>query len=547
MVKVAMFIIGLLKQPIKWWGADYSQVENIIRTKLTMDFRRSPSMFHGSSGTSKTMAYQLFLFLFFGLFIAMGIMTVNNILLNLTICFSIIMVMLGSSVITEFSSVLFDYRDNQILLVRPISNRSLLLARLFHIQVYVGTIAVALSAIPSIVILVKHGILVFIAFWIAVGLNSWITLLITSFFYIALSKVVSGVRFKDLVSYFQIFLAVIVFGGYQLLPRIMEMDAISKSTMDIHWWTYLIPPAWLAGFVDIFKNGVFDFKILMLAFIAIIVSVGGSIFLVRFFSSGFGDVLSEGTAETGGKEKEIVKSNVRLSPIRILCVSEVERMGWKLAMSITKRDRKFKQTVYPSFGIIIVMAVIMIKPDFSSFAATMQKLSDSNNFFYFVFLGFFGTTSITQLPYTDTPEGSWIYKALPITKHGHLLTGAIKAMFFKFFAPIMLILSVFTYFVWGVEKLPSLLVAGLMIVLINLYSIIIMKMELPFTQPRDMQQRGNNMARMFFLMLLMGLTVGLTYLTLRMNDWIVFLICTILFLATVNAYSQIRNKGYILQ
>ena len=547
MVKVAMFIIGLLKQPIKWWGADYSQVENIIRTKLTMDFRRSPSMFHGSSGTSKTMAYQLFLFLFFGLFIAMGIMTVNNILLNLTICFSIIMVMLGSSVITEFSSVLFDYRDNQILLVRPISNRSLLLARLFHIQVYVGTIAVALSAIPSIVILVKHGILVFIAFWIAVGLNSWITLLITSFFYIALSKVVSGVRFKDLVSYFQIFLAVIVFGGYQLLPRIMEMDAISKSTMDIHWWTYLIPPAWLAGFVDIFKNGVFDFKILMLAFIAIIVSVGGSIFLVRFFSSGFGDVLSEGTAETGGKEKEIVKSNVRLSPIRIFCVSEVERMGWKLAMSITKRDRKFKQTVYPSFGIIIVMAVIMIKPDFSSFAATMQKLSDSNNFFYFVFLGFFGTTSITQLPYTDTPEGSWIYKALPITKHGHLLTGAIKAMFFKFFAPIMLILSVFTYFVWGVEKLPSLLVAGLMIVLINLYSIIIMKMELPFTQPRDMQQRGNNMARMFFLMLLMGLTVGLTYLTLRMNDWIVFLICTILFLATVNAYSQIRNKGYILQ
>jgi len=541
-----MFIIRLLKQPIKWWGADYDQIEIILKAKLSMDFRRSPSMFHASGKSDKTFNFQLIVMLIFGLFIAIGFNSIANMMLNLTICFSIIMVMLGTSIITEFTSVLFDHRDNHIILVRPVSNRTLLLARLLHIQVYVGFMALALSAISSIVIVIKHGVLPFLAFWIAVGLCSWIALLLTSFFYIALSKVVSGERFKDLVSYFQIFMAVIIFGGYQFLPRLMESDMLQNTTMQIHWWSYLVPPIWLAGFVNLFSFKSIGIEVVILALIALLASIAGAVFLVRNLSSGFGDVLSEGASEKVERDRPEVNGRKRFNALRFFCVSEIERMGWTLAMSITKRDRKFKQAVYPSFGIIIVMAIITIKPDFSDFAVSMHKVGETKNFFLFIFFCFFGTTAITQLPYTDTPDGSWLYKALPIKNHGHLLTGAIKAMLKKFYAPTLVLLFTASLYIWGIAKLPSLMVGSLLIILVNLYSIIFMKMELPFTQARDMQQKGANMSRMFLLMLMMGVTIGFVYLTTLLSLWIVIAVIVLLLLMIFNAYRMIRNRNYIL-
>jgi ABC-2 type transport system permease protein len=546
MEKVALFIIKLLKHPIKWSGADYEQVEVILRTKLSMDFRRSPSMFHSSGNTNRTMNYQLFVLLIFGVFISLGFASINNLLLNLTICFSIIMVMLGSSIITEFTSVLFDHRDNHILLVRPISNRTLLLSRLLHILVYIGFMAVSLALIPSIVIAIKQGVLTFLAFWLAIGLCAWITLLITSFFYMALSKFVSGERFKDLVSYFQIFLAIVIFGGYQLLPRMMESDALQHTTMTIHWWTYLIPPVWIAGFVNLFNSLSFTFENIVLSILAIFSTIAGATFLIRNLSSGFGSVLSEGAAEKIENNSVTENSKTKFSFLHLLCISELEQTGWKLAMSITKRDRKFKQAVYPSFGIMFVMAFLMIKPDFSSLAVTLQKLNDPKNFFIFIFLCFFGTTAITQLPFTDTPEGSWIYKALPITKHGHILTGAIKAVLFKFFLPVLVILFTVSLSIWGISKLPELFLGSMLIILVNQYSIIFMKMNLPFTQARDMQQKGTNMARMFLLMFLMAITIGFIYLSTLLNIWIVIAVIGLLFLMIINAYSQIRKRNYIV-
>jgi len=546
MERIAMFIIRLLKHPIQWWGADYNQVEIILRTKLSMDFRRSPSMFHASGKSEKTFKFQLIVLLILGIFIAFGFSTISSFLLNLTICFGIIMTMLGSSIITEFSSVLLDHRDNQILLVRPISNRTLLLARLLHIQFYIGFMALSLSAISSIVIAYKHGAIAFLAFLIAVGLCAWITLLITTFFYMALSRVISGERFKDMVSYLQIFMAVIIFGGYQFLPRIMESDALRNSTMQIHWWTYLIPPAWLAGFVEVFNIKEINSEIILLASIALLVSIAGAIFLVRFLSGGYSRVLSEGAAESVESEKKVERGKTKFSPLRLFCISEMEQIGWKLAMSITKRDRKFKQAVYPSFGIIIVMAILMIKPDFSSFANTIQKLSENKNFYFFLFFGFFGTTAITQLPFTDTPEGAWIYKALPIKNHGHILTGAVKALLLKFFLPLVIVLLAITLMVWGVSKVPGLVMGSMLIILINLYSIILTKMPLPFTQARDMQQKGSNMAKMFFLMFLLGISILLVSFIIKLNIWIVAAFCVLIILMIVNAYSIIRKRSYII-
>ncbi len=545
MEKIALFIIRLLESPIKWCGADYGQVEAILKVKLAMDFRQSPSIGQAPGKSSSALINQLTVFLIMGTSISFGFIFINHLLFILNIYFSMIMVMLGLFIVAGYSSVLFDHRDNQILLVRPISSRTLLIARLLHIQIYLGFLAIALSGVSSITIAFKHSVIAFLAFLMAVELCSWITLCLIVFLYMVLSKVIPSKRFKDIILYLQMFLTMILCGGYQLSFMMIDPKALFNSIMEMHWWKYPIPPYWLTGFVGFVSGKAVNSEIIVLALLALFVPIAGGIFLVRVLSGGFKHVLSEGAAEKIEKEKKIIRGETRYSLCRLFCISEIEQMGWKLATSTTKRDRNFKMGLYPVFGIIFIMALFMIRPDFTSLAATMENLSNNASFFLLFFISYLGTMPISMLPFTDTPEAAWIYKVLPIKDHGHILTGAIKAMLFKFFGPIILILFVMTLTYWGISKLPALIMGCMLIVLISQYSIVFIGMALPFTQARQIAQSGAFPAMMLLQFIFIAIAIGLVYLVLKLNIWVAIVICVVLFFLSSHAYSKIRNRGYV--
>ena len=152
---------------------------------------------------------------------------------------------------------------------------------------------------------------------------------------------------------------------------------------------------------------------------------------------------------------------------------------------------------------------------------------------------------ISMLPFTDTPEAAWIYKTLPIKDHGQILTGAIKAMLFKFFSPIILILFVMTLAFWGVSKLPVLVMGCLLIILISQYSIVFIGMALPFTQAREMAQTGAFPAMMLLQFIFIAIAVGLVYLVLKLNIWVAVVICVVLFFLSSQANSKIRERRYV--
>ncbi|MBN1651685.1 MAG: hypothetical protein JW857_10165 [Bacteroidales bacterium] len=545
MVKFALFIVRLFKRLIQLWGVDYPQFETLLQNKLTLDFRRNPSNFKSSGKKNQTLLKQLFIYAFLGGFVGITLFRINDILLNLTIIYAVIMVMLATTLINEFTSVLFDERDNDILLARPISHRTLLLVKLMHIQFYMGYIALALSLFSGIVLAFKFGILISLAYFLGVGLSAWITLLFTIFFYLSLSKFVSGEKFKDFITYVQIVLAIIIFGGYQLLPRIIDMDSMNQASMAIHWWTYLIPPAWLAGFVGSFSLAEINTDIILLFALAILVPFTGAIIIIRFLSKGFGDILGQDTAEGNQEiEKKSFKEKLSEKMNRLFCVTDMERIGWKLAMKTTQRDRKFKQSVYPMFGFIPVFVIIMVKPDFNNLLGSLQHLGETSNYLAFIFFGFFGTISIAQLPYTENPEAAWIYKALPFTKHGHISSGAIKAMLYKFFFPIYIILTILALLIWNIQIFPKMLLGGLLTMLVAILGTILQKMELPFTQAREMQQKGGAVLRMFLGMFLMGGAAGLVYLSTFLGNWIILLISVLVIGIIMLTNRYIRNKKY---
>jgi ABC-2 type transport system permease protein len=546
MIHFSLFLVRLFKKPFQWVGVDYPQFETLLRNSLIMDFRRNPASQKVSKKRKNPFRTRLFVFTMLGGFIEFTVYPINDILLNLTILYSIIMVMLAMTVINEFTSVLFDERENDILLPRPVSHRTLLWARIMRVQFYVGYIALALSVFSGIVLAFKYNVWVMVAFFVGVGLSVWITLLFTIFFYLALSKVVKGNKFKDFITYVQIFLSVVIFGGYQLLPQMVDKTDMNRLHMSVHGWTYLIPPAWVAGFVKFltFPHGV---PVTLFFVLALAVPFLGVFIVTRFLSQGFGDILASDTvSEKSGTGKVSFKGKLSYLSGRLFCVTESERLGWELTLKMTRRDRKFKQAAYPMLAVIPVMAVLMLKPDFSHLADSFQKIGLSHRYLFFIFLGFFGIMSIFQLPYTDTPEASWIYRATPFNRHGHILSGAVKALLYKLLFPIYLFLTICALAIWKVQIFPQMLLGGLLLVLLTLIMVILYKMNLPFTQPREVQQKGNLIFLTFLGMFLMGVPVVVVYLSTFLPGWGVWAVngLVIGLIALVNR--SIRSKAYRL-
>ena len=227
-------------------------------------------------------------------------------------------------------------------------------------------------------------------------------------------------------------------------------------------------------------------------------------------------------------------------------MSEIEKAGWNLTMATTRRDRKFKQSVYPFFGMMIVFAVVILKPDLTNLGASLQEKGELSKYIFLAVFGFSGSSAVLQMPYTDTPEAAWIYNVLPLNKHGHLLTGSVKALLFKFFVPIYLLITIPSILLWGSAFLPQIVLIGLGNILLTLTAILLQKMVLPFTRLREMQQKGTNSIIAIFSMILMLMVGGFAYLTSFLSGWITFLICGSAAGLIVLMFRFIRKKTYCI-
>jgi ABC-2 type transport system permease protein len=546
MVQITLFLVRLLKIPIEWLGGDFVQVEILLRTKLTLDFRNAPSAFQTSGRKKQTLMTQFFFYAIYGLLLAAVVYSLNDLLLGLSIFFSVMVVLLAMTIISEFTTVIFDTRDNYILLPRPVNNRTLLLSRLLHIQFYMGYIALALSLFTAVVVAIKFHAIPLLLFLLSVGLSTWLTLIFTTFVYFMISKVVEGEKFKDIVTYAQVIMGILIFAGYQLLPRIMDANLLNNAVMKIHWWTYLFPPSWLAALVKAGEYHGITTQVLLLGSLAVILPVSGAVLLIRFMSKGFENILGEASVEsTAQVSKNSARGSVITSLRNFFCVSETEMGGWNLAVATTKRDRKFKQSVYPYFGIMFVFAIVILKPDINDLWASLHAMNGFNKFFFITIIGFAGSTAVSQLPYTDTPEAAWIYTALPLQEHSHILSGAVKSMLVRFFLPVYAFISVPALLLWGLKTLPQIMLGGFGIVVLIVLPLLLQKPELPFTQVREMQRKGTNSLIAIFSMILVAVLAGVLYFTSHLPPWVSYLFSVFTLLLVILFFRMLRKRRFV--
>jgi ABC-2 type transport system permease protein len=516
MVNFILKLFRPFRKLLEWAGVNYQQFEVILRVKLTMDNRKAMGI--NAQNTQKkelrnAMSMQVFTYGIMGMFMAMILMRGSSALSFFTLLlFSFIMIMVIMGLIAEFNTILFDTRDNSILLPRPISPRTLLFVRIMHIMIYLMVISLSLSLIPLIVFAFMFGIPAMLLLLLDVILITVFSVFLTNIIYLLLMKFTTGERLKDIIVYAQIFMAIIFMGGYQLMPRLAENQQLMSSMNEFHWWMFLIPPFWMSGSITPIVKGGFDLHAAIFLFLSVAMPLLGLWLVNNVLAKNFSGNLA--TLDEGDTKKEKNKGKAETSSLvdflsGVFSFSPVERISFRMTWQIANRDRKFKQAVYPSLGsilIIIVMVFVNSRIPFSEIGSTQKYLALIYAPYFILF------TIIFSLKFSDNFKASWIYQTLPVQNPGHIISGAFKAIMVQLFLPVFLIVNIATIYIWGFSVLVD-VVTGLCATLVLAYAILLTESKVfPFSDEKSASQSGMNVVRTLVMLFAVGILVGIHYL-----------------------------------
>ena len=511
MTNLILSLLDRLKPMFRAMGVDYGQLRAIVQVKLIMDNRRSIVSLgqYGKKSSENNSSFTriLGIYAFVGGLISLGMLTRTGkdlMFFPMTLQFSYVMALCAMTLISDFSSVILDSSDNQIILPRPVSSRTLWLARIVHITSYLFAIALSLSAVGVLVIGYRFGALAGLLFLATSLLSAVLMVFLTNVFYLVLMQFISEEKLREVINYFQIVMAVLFYGGYQLLPRLMDTETMLTDALEHQWWHYAVPPMWMAGAVEVIIRPVLDQTHLIFLSLALLMPFAGLWFMNRFLTLDFTQKLGSIDQESGSAPSTRAEQATRQTgPAWVERVSDwitttpLERAAFAFTWRVTGRDRKFKLKTYPQLGFGLAYVVVM--------STQGQSLGSSGFFYLFAlyFAGIYVMVAQYQLSVSDNYRASWVYGSAPIRQPGDVLSGSLKALIVKLLTPFYLLLAAYILFRYGTDKTADVILAFFNSLIMLISAALLSTRHLPFSVEPDALKQ-NNTARG----LLVGLVLG---------------------------------------
>jgi hypothetical protein len=490
-------------------GVDFDQLRAIVDIKLMMDSRRQIVSYSRKTSKEPQNAFimTLLVYCIFGIFVALALYFIPSFILSLIVFFSYIIVMISMTLITDFSSILLDTSDNTIILPRPVNGQTLFAARLTHILLYLGQLGIGLSFLPAIVIIIKYGFILFLCFLITTALSVLTAVFLTNTLYLLIMQFASEEKLKNIINYFQIVMAVLIMGGYQILPRMMERMDIDSYVFEIQWWHFLLPPVWMAGTLESIHSHIYDSAHIALVFCAFVLPVAGAYVVNKYLSPIFSKKLGSMGAgiELVEKEKKEKESFIERLSSRITN-NPLEQGVFDVIYKILGRDRKIKLKIYPSFGYVLIFGLIFMMQGKKDFVATWHNLPNTEYHIMLIYLTFMVLqVALHEIPYSDDFKASWVYFSTPVDKPGEILSGTLKAIFVRLFMPAYIGISVLILAIWGVRAADDILFGFFNNVIMLLILALINKRHLPFSIAPNVRSQSGNIARSILSFLIIGI------------------------------------------
>lgn len=258
--KSLLWLALLPKARYEKMGINTHQLKAIISTKLTMDDRRPANFQQLRKHTKKegklsgSRIWAVIASAFFGcLFLGFSLVCGNNDITRLTFYFMFFIIMFSLILISDFTSVLIDIRDNYIILPKPVNDKTFLTARLLYILVYLIRIAFPMS-LPGIIYMgIYKGLWAMIVFILLIALITLFTIFIVNTVYLVILEITTPQKFQSIISYIQILFTILIYASFQILPRLMRSSNIANYDINTASWIWFIPSYWFAGGWEFFS------------------------------------------------------------------------------------------------------------------------------------------------------------------------------------------------------------------------------------------------------------------------------------------------------
>lgn len=489
------------------FGVDYGTMRLILKVKLTMDERRVPTIMNDNrnedKGKNKFMKSLLF-YGIMGLFIGMFTFLPINKMYVYTMFFSMFMFLILTVFISDFSSVLLDVRDKNLISTRGVDSITINAAKVTHICYYVFLISLSLGWL-AIIGSFKSGILTGVLFLIEIFVVDIFMIVITALLYFIILKFFNGEKVKDIINFVQIMLTIVMAVGYQFLGRVFSFVGFNMTYTE-KLWNLIFPPMWFAAPMHLVEGGRPSSINIALTVIAILIPLISIIFYVKQ-SNNFELYLSK-LNSNDSKEKE-KRKGIFFKIGKKFCRSTTEKAYYTLAASIMKKEREFKLKVYPSLGFTIVFPILFIfifsnDNKFNSFIEWQNTLTNSKNYLNIYFFAFMISTVMTMLQYSQCYKAAWIFKTTPLSDEGEIYRGSYKAFLFNILLPIYLFESIIFIFCFKAKVIIHLAIALIFIALIIPSLHVVSNFSLPFTEEFNAGDNSSNVITMIISLCIIG-------------------------------------------
>lgn len=502
-------------------GINYRQMRSILQVKLTLDSRNVPTVLSNTrNAESKNLSViSMVMYTFIGLMISIFTWIPFPTFYKMNIIFGMIIFMLLATMIADFSTILLDVRDKNILLPRPVDPKAIKMAKSIHILYYLSRIALALSG-PSLLMSLTHfGGAFFLVMLVEIILICGLVLFFTSLLYHALLSIFDGEKLKDIINYFQIALTIFITVGYQFVGRMFDITQMN-ITFTPKWWNYVIPTTWFAAPLNMLTEKNVSTFYVVSTVLALLAPIVAFMIYVRVIVPHFEQNLQK--LNNNGGEKHRQKQSIKFKDtiVRLICSDKTERAFFSFTNNMVRSERKLKLQLYPSLAFSVVMPFILIfvTGQHRSIAQTMSSLQSSRSYFA-MYIGIaMSSLSVFYISNSEKYKGAWIYRTLPIDKPGIVLKAAYKLFILRFNIPIVLFLSAICIPLFGVRIIPDVLLILTNMLLLTLILFKVSSKSLPFYRDFQTAQTGNNMAVTFTMLfgsgLLAGIHFALSFLTL---------------------------------
>ncbi|QTD40056.1 hypothetical protein [Sporosarcina sp. Te-1] len=482
-------VISLFKPLFLKLGVDYEALLIILRMKLTMDGRRVPTIFNDARTKKEGNQFlkSLWIYALYGLLITPFLFLGNQLVFQMGISFAIIIFILSTTMIADFSSVLLDIRDKNILHTKPVDSKTINAAKILHILIYMFFVSGSLLLLPILVSLFKKGILFTLLFLVDIGLTTALVIVLTSLLYLVVLRFFDGERLKDIINYVQILLSVGTVIGYQVVARSFDIVNFDIS-YTFSWWHLLLPPLWYGSTFEMLVNGNYSTGIVLGSILGVLVPILAVFLYIRLMPA-----FERSLDKLMGVAKERKRKPHRIVAFlaNLTCRSKEERVFFRFATLMMRQEREFKLKVYPVLAMGIVFPFIFIIMELRD--RSLSDIGTGSMFLFIYFLNFIIPTVVHMLQYSGSYKGGWIFKAAPIDQPQIVFSGTLKAFLTTMYAPVFLFLSAIFIGIFSISVVPDLIAVALGGVL---FTAIVYKLmdrdSFPFTMSFQFAQDGGS-------------------------------------------------------